>query len=214
MNSIEEYRDHLYRYLSAAKLWPDLHTLVPEPEPPTGLDGAIASRIKQELVYDMNRSSEAPAVPAQPKSDHLRVRICGWFKRRLSTKWSDKEMRALKLVYKDLDQEDLAAVDAYYSASIDQSKDYRRRDVVTLLNNWAGEVDRARRWASEQQQQAPAKPSGEPLWKRVKTLEQAIAQHPANHNSMTYNPLHSHEQHQDFLSKWQELARLKQQANA
>ena len=24
--------------------------------------------------------------------------------------------------------------------------DYRRRDVVTLLNNWQGEVDRARKW--------------------------------------------------------------------
>lgn len=41
-------------------------------------------------------------------------------------------------------EEDLAAIERYYREEIPKDKDYRRRDLLTLLNNWNGEVDRAR----------------------------------------------------------------------
>jgi hypothetical protein len=69
-------------------------------------------------------------------------RIGEWFGRRPSTLWSVKEAEALKDVAPSV--EDLDEMEAYYTASLPADKDYRRRDVMTLLNNWTGELDRAR----------------------------------------------------------------------
>lgn len=44
-------------------------------------------------------------------------------------------------------EEDWSALEAYYSAEIPQRDNYRRRDLATLLNNWSGEITRARDWA-------------------------------------------------------------------
>jgi hypothetical protein len=66
----------------------------------------------------------------------LQIRISKLVKRRESTKWSDKEVKALaKLKPTD---EDIAFL---------ESKDYvnhpyRRKDLFTMLNNWSGELDR------------------------------------------------------------------------
>jgi hypothetical protein len=38
---------------------------------------------------------------------------------------------------------------AYYAADISSRDDYRRRDLSTLLNNWSGEVTRARDWCTK-----------------------------------------------------------------
>jgi hypothetical protein len=58
-------------------------------------------------------------------------------------------MRALKdVVALQTDTADLASLEQYYMAKMSADQDYRRRDVVTLLNNWNGEIDRARAFCS------------------------------------------------------------------
>lgn len=89
--------------------------------------------------------------PLPPKGDgngkwkptDLHKRFNRIFKRRDSTPWSSKELKAFKSV-SEFDPDDLSLIETYYSASIPQSKDYRRRDLCTLLNNFPGELDRAR----------------------------------------------------------------------
>lgn len=77
----------------------------------------------------------------------LRSLVGGWFRRRPGTGWSDKEEKSLKNVAElHTAEEDLKILGAYYSASIPSKEDFRRRDLETLLNNWTGEIDRAKRW--------------------------------------------------------------------
>lgn len=69
------------------------------------------------------------------------VRIGKWFNRRESTKWSDKEIKSLKSVVKlNTSDEDLSVLESMYLSNYK----YKRKDIVTLLNNWNGEIDRAR----------------------------------------------------------------------
>jgi hypothetical protein len=83
------------------------------------------------------------------KAGELKSKICAWFNRRKTTRWTSKEMRALKdVVALQTDTADLASLEQYYMAKMAADQDYRRRDVVTLLNNWNGEIDRARAFCS------------------------------------------------------------------
>jgi len=71
-------------------------------------------------------------------------RICAIMHRGAKTKWSDKERKALNKIF-PAPEEDISAIEAYYSATI-PTQDYRRKEVATLLNNWPGEVDRAKKF--------------------------------------------------------------------
>lgn len=70
-------------------------------------------------------------------------RLSKIFNRRETTKFSDKEQKAYKKIL-PINDEDLACVERYYGAVIPDDKNVRRHDLMTLLNNWNGEVDRAR----------------------------------------------------------------------
>lgn len=78
----------------------------------------------------------------EKKSDEIQKRINQIYKRRDSTKWSDKELRAFRKL--KITEEDLKLIEAYCHPETGST--YRRRDILTLLNNWNGEVDRARAW--------------------------------------------------------------------
>jgi len=64
-------------------------------------------------------------------------------------------------------------LEAYYAADIPDKHDIRRRDLATLLNNWSGELTRARRWSEQtgwQPENAEKKEKGAPpddLWREV-----------------------------------------------
>lgn len=73
------------------------------------------------------------------------IRFNEMFKRRNSTRWNKKEIEALKAI-EPIDENDFAAVLKWYSAKLPPESDFRRRDLGTLLNNWNGEVDRARKF--------------------------------------------------------------------
>lgn len=73
--------------------------------------------------------------------ENLKDRVNKLFNRRSTTAWSDKETKQLKAIAKRegvLDE--LTEIEALYNSGYQ----YRRRDVVTFLNNFDVELDRAR----------------------------------------------------------------------
>ena len=96
-----------------------------------------------EAEAEAKAESKTPCSP--PVGDglqELRLRIGGWLRRRPTTEWSDKENKRLKEVAKGLEEADLLLLERYYTSKCK----YLRQDVMTLLNNWNGELDRARNW--------------------------------------------------------------------
>ena len=71
----------------------------------------------------------------------LMATIGSWFGRKPTTKWTLQESEALEQVNPSESEIELMA--KYYAASMSPKDNIRRRDVGTLLNNWAGELDRA-----------------------------------------------------------------------
>jgi hypothetical protein len=87
---------------------------------------------------------DSPKIHSEPEWEPtpLMVRINSWFNRRISTRWSKNEIKALKSIGTPTDA-DLAALERYYKAKHPHDKDYRRRNIETLLNNWNGEIDKS-----------------------------------------------------------------------
>jgi len=75
------------------------------------------------------------------------IRIGSWFGRRSSNLWSVSEAQTLKSI-SPTDPE-IEGMGIYYTADIPEEKDIRRRDLSTLLNNWNGELDRARAYVTK-----------------------------------------------------------------
>lgn len=73
----------------------------------------------------------------------LQIRVGKLLGRRETTKWSDKEIAALDAIGEPV-EEDLELLEIFYNAVIDPEQDHRRTALLTLLNNWNGEVDKAR----------------------------------------------------------------------
>jgi hypothetical protein len=80
-------------------------------------------------------------------NNRLMERIGGWFGRMPDELWSLAEGMTLHEL--DPKPEQVETLEAYYLAEIHREHDYRRRELQTLLNNWSGEVDRARIWRAE-----------------------------------------------------------------
>lgn len=78
----------------------------------------------------------------------LQARICTWFGRRETTRWTQKEKLAYKQHAHLTVPEDVEVLERYYLANIPKETDYRRRDISTLLANWPSELDRARIFVS------------------------------------------------------------------
>lgn len=98
-------------------------------------------------------------MPVASDSEPLRLRICGWFKRRPNTTWTESERTKLRAAAKlNTPEADLVLLDQWYA----DPSTYKRRAVATLLNNWNTEIDRARAWAD---QKKPARASYAQQWK-------------------------------------------------
>jgi hypothetical protein len=84
-----------------------------------------------------------------PTTDLAR-RVAALFRRRLTTPWSDKEIRQYKKLVKagcfdPLD--DLVLIEQFYAFERRKGDDgIHRRDLCTFLNNFPGELDRATQW--------------------------------------------------------------------
>lgn len=95
--------------------------------------------------------------------------------RQASTNWTAKEFAAFQAAGLDTATEDdfheqFTPVSKYYGADAaelrelwrasDPRADFRRRDLLTLLNNWAGEVDRAREFCHWRQKKSDSASAG------------------------------------------------------
>jgi hypothetical protein len=96
--------------------------------------------------------TRAHAKPTEPTAEQLRLGAL--FSRRPGTQWMPKEIKAWKAIT-PIPEEDFALIERYYLAEIPKDRNYRRRELQTLLNNWNGELDRARKFD-------PANPGGAP----------------------------------------------------
>ena len=74
------------------------------------------------------------------------TRVNTFFNRRNTTLWSDHERKAWKKNAEITPNDEFEILEKYYLATNVGDIDYRRRDLVTLLNNWQGEIDRARKF--------------------------------------------------------------------
>lgn len=84
-----------------------------------------------------------------PTTD-LAKRVAALCKRKPTTPWADKEIRAYKHLVKSgffNDLSDFALIESYYAFERKKGdKGFYRRDLYTFLFNAAGELDRATAW--------------------------------------------------------------------
>jgi hypothetical protein len=96
-----------------------------------------------------------PEEPKEPASKPWEPTACmleigSWFNRRPTTRWQKNELKAFKEICGGDDfPPEIHIVRAFYTAKIipdKDTRDTRRQDLVTLLNNWNGEIDKAKRF--------------------------------------------------------------------
>jgi hypothetical protein len=100
-------------------------------------------------------SPKPPAPPSlvlevqesKPSLTPEQIEVGSWFNRRPTTPWSEKELKTWAKIPKPIDPEDWQALRWFYTQSGCQ---YLRRDILTLLNNWTGEIDRAKNYNPDQ----------------------------------------------------------------
>jgi hypothetical protein len=124
----------------------------------------VGVRVGESVSVRAGVSAKAPTgiLPAeQPQGIHGRMLTLNRCKgRKDSTRWSAKEWAAFKATGLDtctleIFEEQVPPVVAFYEADLSELRrfwgkpdvDFRRRDLLTLLNNWSGEVDRANDFA-------------------------------------------------------------------
>lgn len=118
-----------------------------EPKPTENRPDNRAETVRVTDREDKRREDRGDGIetPQTPRGGEelvaLKYRIGSWFSRRASTIWSDKETKALKAVIAlRTPPEDIDALEARYKSG----NPYLRRDIITLLNNWNTEIDRAK----------------------------------------------------------------------
>lgn len=92
---------------------------------------------KPPALPSLGLEVETTPSPISPEQ----AEIGSWFNRRPTTPWSEKELKAWAKVPKPIDPDDWQALRWFYTQS---GCGYLRRDIQTLLNNWSGEIDRAK----------------------------------------------------------------------
>lgn len=105
-------------------------------------NNVVSETIAQE---SLNLTSESADKPKREKLEAFKTRACGLMGRRTSTAWSVKELRLCE-PHLDTTDEDWKYLEAYY-ANRGKKDFYCRKNMETLLNNWAGEIDKSREHA-------------------------------------------------------------------
>jgi len=114
----------------------------------------------QSIPKERQKSTRVPTTEAAK-------RIATLFGRKLTTEWSEREIRAFKACG-TIEPADMAAIESYYAIERAKGeKGLHRRDLGTFLNNFAGELDRARARMPKTQTQT-ADPQGWKEWMESK----------------------------------------------
>ena len=102
---------------------------------------------KNQEPRTKNQEPSISAVASCHLSDNgkWKSRINKIYARRETTKWSDRELKAFKKL--TIEEEDMRLIEKYCDPK--NGSKYRRKDIQTLLNNWNGELDRARAEATK-----------------------------------------------------------------
>lgn len=85
-------------------------------------------------------SAEGKTKDNLPTSDRAKL-LADLFSRRHTTPWSDKEIAAYKKLASQTDEDFELVAELYRS-----DYEFLRHDLLTFLNNFTGEVDKARKW--------------------------------------------------------------------
>lgn len=142
---------------------PSLPPSPPSPSPPSSTPTLTPPPTGHTHTHEASGqlALEPESLPSPAPVDANKLRVAGWFRRRPGTPWLPKELKAWKDVSKVATDDELGVLEAYYTATIPQRDDYRRKDLGTLLNNWLGEVDRARSFLARRQQRPSGKDAGQ-----------------------------------------------------
>lgn len=115
---------------------------------------------EKEKEKDTETDQEQETVQAAKKAKSEwnptpeQIRINGWFARRNSTVWSEKEIKAFKAIPHQTILDGIEDMSRFYTSG----HKTLRHDILTLLNNWTGEMDRAFKWESERAKPKDAQP--------------------------------------------------------
>lgn len=122
------------------------------PKKPMGSHGLTQKNprvIKETHGLSENASSMRQASSKHPTSD-LAKSIAALFSRRLTTEWDEKEIAAFKKLPQAEALESMPTIAAYYAAERRKGENgVHRHDLGTFLNNFRGELDRARVWRQQ-----------------------------------------------------------------
>lgn len=157
----KEMRNKRYRSKSGPS--PPLETALKTPKKPPLYDYSCncGSDSENGVVEGKVPNGNGTANGLSP----LGQRIAGWFKRRETTKWSERELKELKKVEAfSTPEDDLKLLEARYQSNAP----YTRQEILTLLNNWNGEIDKSRKVATK-----PAE-APKPGWKRQEEVNERI----------------------------------------
>jgi len=114
------------------------------------------------LQSSSSTSIKTPIVPKKKPNNlptsEMAIRISNLYGRRLTTAWSEKEIKTFKSLGEIVESE-MDAIESYYAEERQKGVASRaRRDLGTFLNNFRGEVDRALDLASRAPEVKPEAP--------------------------------------------------------
>jgi hypothetical protein len=112
---------------------------------------------EKEKDKDTDKDKETDAENPLEKSA-CQIRAEALFRKRISTPMDAAERRAwqhARAVVEATTPDEWAALEAFYAADEStERKLYRRKNLATLLNNWSGEIAKARAWQDSQSRTA------------------------------------------------------------
>lgn len=105
--------------------------------------GSLKAEIEDCLPKDWTKLDKNERKQTRVNSNSPTMLSIGtFFGRKASTLWTVAE--ALSVLRLNPPTDEIETLGRYYSLVIAKTENYRRHDLPTLLNNWVGEVDRAR----------------------------------------------------------------------
>lgn len=136
----EKYLEEALAWLKEHRLYPDaVNDNLPERVAKWGNN---PRKIYADVYIDDHNSGGLclPEIRMGDMKQQIKQMLNLFFNRKESTKWSDKELAALKKVAARPEaQRELNAIAGLYQSDYP----YKRSAIITLLNNWTTEVDRA-----------------------------------------------------------------------
>lgn len=171
------------------------------PEPP--LEERRGDKSTEVHVHAREPDLKPPQTPEEPAAGvvmTLRREISKHYRRHPDARWDYGDEHALLEVCK---REGFMSEWTEIHNYSKRNPEFFPRHVRTLLQNWTGTLDCARRPVTE-----PSKPTTQ-IWKRIQILQDKIEKHPANGQSRFHNPKATETQKEELLKIRTELKDLK-----